>query len=127
LIFKNMDVSTLAILVVAGLIAGFAGGVMGVGGGVIVIPVLIYIFGFSQHSAQGTSLAFMLLPIGIFAAINYHKAGYVNWKFALVLALTFMIGSYFGSKWAVNLPAITMRRIFAVFIILVGLKMLIGK
>ncbi|HPG72959.1 MAG TPA: sulfite exporter TauE/SafE family protein [Bacteroidales bacterium] len=122
-----MELSTIALLILAGFIAGLAGGVLGVGGGIVVIPVLIYIFGFSQHNAQGTSLAFLLLPIGIFAVINYARAGYVNWKFAIILAITFTVGSYFGSKWAVNLPSDTMRKIFSIFIILVGIKMLFGK
>lgn len=122
-----MEISTVVILIIAGTIAGLAGGMMGIGGGIVIIPVLIYIFGFSQHAAQGTSLAFLLLPIGIFGVINYARAGYVNWTFALILAATFTVGSYFGSKWAINLPADTMRRVFAVFIVLVGIKMFIGK
>ncbi|NLA24742.1 MAG: sulfite exporter TauE/SafE family protein [Bacteroidales bacterium] len=122
-----MEFTTLILLLITGLIAGLAGGIMGVGGGIIIVPVLIYIFGFGQHLAQGTSLAFLLLPIGFLGVINYHKAGLIDWKFAIILGLAFTIGSYYGSKWAINLPADILRKVFAVFIVLVGLKMFFGK
>ncbi len=115
------------ILVVAGLMAGFIGGTLGVGGGIIIIPTLVFILGFSQHDAQGTSLATLLAPIGIFAVINYYKGGYVNLKFAAVLAVTFLLGSYFGSLWAVQLPEKTLKQIFGGLMLVVGLKMIIGK
>jgi len=122
-----MDVNTVILLILTGLLAGVLGGLMGVGGGIVVIPALVYIFGTSQQTAQGTSLAFMLAPVGIFAFINYYKAGFVNVKFAVIIALAFMVGSYFSSKWAVTMNADTMKKVFGVFIILVGIKMLLGK
>lgn len=122
-----MNISEIALLIVAGVLAGIAGGLFGVGGGIIVIPMLIYVFGLTQHEAQGTSLAFLLAPIGILAFMNYYKAGHVNIKYAAILAATFIIGSYFGSKWAIKIPSDIMKKVFAVFMIIVGIKMLTGK
>jgi hypothetical protein len=122
-----MNISEIALLIVAGILAGIAGGLFGVGGGIIVIPMLIYVFGLTQHEAQGTSLAFLLAPIGILAFMNYYKAGHVNIKYAAILAATFIIGSYFGSKWAIKIPSDIMKKVFAVFMIIVGIKMLTGK
>jgi uncharacterized membrane protein YfcA len=115
------------ILVIAGLLAGFIGGTLGVGGGIIIIPTLVFVLGFTQHDAQGTSLATLLAPIGIFAVINYYREGYVNIKFAAVLAITFLVGSYFGSLWAIHLPEKTLKQIFGGLMLLAGLKMIIGK
>jgi hypothetical protein len=122
-----MNISEIALLIIAGILAGIAGGLFGVGGGIIVIPMLIYVFGLTQHEAQGTSLAFLLAPIGILAFMNYYKAGHVNIKYAAILAATFIIGSYFGSKWAIKIPSDIMKKVFAVFMIIVGIKMLTGK
>jgi uncharacterized membrane protein YfcA len=77
--------------------------------------------------AQGTSLAVMLPPIGIFAAYNYWKAGHVNIEFALILAAAFIIGSYFGSRFALNLPQTVLKKIFGVLLLLVAAKMLFSK
>lgn len=102
-------------------------GMLGIGGAIIMIPALVFIMGLSQTTAQGTSLAVMLPPIGIFAAYNYWKAGEVNLKFALILAVTFIVGSYFGSKWALNLPQALLKKIFGILLLLVAAKMLLSK
>lgn len=117
----------LIILVGIGLVTGIMAGIFGIGGGLIVIPALVFILGFSQHSAQGTSLAMMLPPIGLIAAINYYKAGFVNIKFALILAAAFLAGSYFGSKIAVNLPQELLKKAFGLLLLVVAIKMLISK
>lgn len=122
-----MDISEIVVLILTGIVAGIAAGFFGIGGGVVVIPMLIYFFGMTQHEAQGTSLAFLLAPIGILAFINYYKAGHVNLNYAVVLAITFIVGSYFGSKWAIKIPTDIMKKSFAVLIILLGIKMLFGK
>jgi len=122
-----MDISEIVILILTGIVAGIAAGFFGIGGGVVVIPMLIYFFGMTQHEAQGTSLAFLLAPIGILAFINYYKAGHVNLNYAVVLAITFIVGSYLGSKWAIKIPTDIMKKSFAVLIILLGIKMLFGK
>ena len=122
-----MSVSMLMILIAIGIITGIMAGMLGIGGAIIMIPALVYFMGFSQQLAQGTSLAVMLPPIGILAAYNYYKAGHVDIKFALILAGAFLIGSYFGSKYALTLPQATLKRIFGVLLLLVAAKMLIGK
>jgi len=123
----KMTLSTFLILLIIGLAAGILSGVAGVGGGVIVIPALIFALGMTQFEAQGTSLALMVPPIGIMAAYNYYQDGYVNWKYALILAIFFVIGGYLGSKMVLSLPQGMIKKGFAVFIILIGLKMLLGK
>jgi uncharacterized protein len=123
-----MDLNNIILLVVTGIVAGIIAGGFGVGGGIILIPALVFIFGMTQHQAQGTALAVFSVPIGfIIAASNYHKKGFINYKFAFVLILSFMIGSYFGSLISVNLPANVMKRGFGALIVIVGLKMVFGK
>jgi uncharacterized membrane protein YfcA len=102
-------------------------GMLGIGGAIIMIPAMVFLLGFSQQMAQGTSLAVMLPPIGIFAAYNYWKAGHVNIEFALILAAAFIIGSYFGSRFALNLPQTVLKKIFGVLLLLVAAKMLFSK
>ncbi len=115
------------LLIIIGIIAGVLAGLFGIGGGIVIIPALIYLFGMNQHQAQGTSIAFLLLPVGILAFMNYYKAGHINIKYAAILAATFVIGGYFGSKLAINISDINLKRFFAVFIILVGIRMLFTK
>jgi hypothetical protein len=122
-----MNITVLLLLVIVGLVTGVLGGMLGIGGGLILIPSLVYIFGFSQHQAIGTSLAIMLPPIGLFAAYNYYKAGHVNLKYAFILAAVFMIGSYFSSRLAVKIPENVLRKTFSIFLILVALKMFFSK
>jgi uncharacterized protein len=117
----------LIILILIGLIAGIFGGMFGIGGGIIVIPALVFFMGLTQHQAEGTNLAFMLAPVGLLAVINYYKSGYVNVKYSLIIAAAFVIGAYFGSVWAIKLEPTILKKAFGVFIILIGIKMLIGK
>jgi uncharacterized protein len=122
-----METTTALILIVIGLMAGIFGGIFGVGGAIIMIPAMIYILGVDQHTAQGTSLAVMLPPIGLFAAYNYYKAGHVNIWYAVIIAFSFIIGGYFGSRIALNLSENTMRKIFGIFLIIMALKMIFTK
>ena len=122
-----MSVSMLLLLMAIGIVTGIMAGMLGIGGALIMVPALVFIMGFSQHLAQGTSLAVMLPPIGIFAAFNYWKAGQVNIKFAIILAVAFIIGSYFGSKFALSLPQPVLKKIFGILLLLVAAKMLLSK
>lgn len=122
-----MSASQIIILCLIGIFAGIVGGTLGVGGGIIIVPALVFIFGFTQHHAQGTSLAVLLFPIGILAVLNYAREGYVNYKVALVLILTFVIGSYLGSVLSINLPGKLLKRIFGVLMMIAAIKMIIGK
>lgn len=122
-----MSGSTFLILIIIGLAAGFLGGMVGLGGGIILIPALVMFLAMDQRMAQGTSIAIMLPPIGLFAVYNYYKAGYVNIKYALVIAAVFMIGGYLGSKLALNIPVSMLRKIFALLLLLVAAKMVFTK
>lgn len=119
-----MRMSEIIILLITGLLAGFVGGMMGVGGGVIVIPALIFIMGFSQHQAQGTALVFMLPPIGLMAAWNYYKAGYVNIKYAVLLTVAFVLGAWFGSMLAVQVPEKILKKIFGLMLLYMSYRMI---
>ena len=122
-----MSINDIIILLLVGLIAGILGGGLGIGGGIIIVPGLLFLMGFSQHQAQGTYLAVISFPIGLLAATNYAKAGYVNWKYAAILISMFLIGSFLGSKLAIHLPAKDLRKIFGIFMFLVSLKLIFGK
>jgi uncharacterized membrane protein YfcA len=114
-------------IALVGLLGGFVSGTFGIGGGIIIVPALVFLAGMNQHEAQGTSLAMMLAPIGILAVINYYKAGFVNIKFAVVLMFAFLLGSYFGSKMAIHFEGKLLRQSFGVLTILMGIKLIFGK
>ena len=122
-----MSINELIILIIIGFLAGIVGGSLGLGGGIIIVPALVFIMGFTQHDAQGTSLAVLLFPIGILGVINYAKNDYVNFKFAIVLIIAFVLGSYLGSEISVNLPAKTLKKIFGIFMLIISIKMIIDK
>lgn len=110
----------LILYMIIGLFAGVISGLIGIGGGIIVVPCLIYIFGFSQHSAQGTTLAMMIPPIGLLAAWAYYKQGHVNIPVAGLICLGFIIGGYFGAKLAIGLPEVILRKIFGVSLLIIA-------
>ena len=122
-----MDITTCIILIVIGLLAGILSGLVGVGGGILMIPLLIIFLGLTQHQAQGTALFAMLPPIGILAAMNYYKEGFVKWEYAAVIALTFVVGGYFGSKLSISLPDQTVRRVFGVIMLIGAIKLIFSK
>ncbi len=119
-----MNVTSILILLVIGLAAGMMSSMVGIGGGVVIVPSLVIIFAMSQKMAQGTSLAMLLPPIGVLAVINYYKAGYIDFKVAGVLCIAFIVGSYLGSKIALNLQESTLKRIFGVFLMALAVKYL---
>jgi uncharacterized membrane protein YfcA len=123
----KMSVSMLLMLLLIGVVTGVMAGMLGIGGAIIMIPAMVFLLGFSQQMAQGTSLAVMLPPIGIFAAYNYWKAGHVNLTFALILAGAFIVGSFFGSKIALNMPQAVLKKIFGILLLLVAARMLFSK
>lgn len=115
----------LFLYIALGIFAGTISGVIGLGGGIIVIPLLVYVFGFSQHTAQGTTLAMMIPPIGFLAAWIYYKQGYVNLPVAGLICLGFIIGGYFGAKFAVWIPDLILRKIFGVCLLAIAGYMII--
>ena len=110
-----------------GIFAGVLSGLLGIGGGTVIIPALVYIFGYSQHKAQGTSLVALLLPVGLLGVIKYYKEGDVNLSMGLVIALGLFIGAYFGALAAGKISDILLKRIFGAFFLILALRMLIGK
>ena len=107
--------------------AGILAGMVGVGGGLIVVPALVYVFKMDQHTAQGTSLAVLLPPTGLFAFLQYYKAGHVNVALAIMIAVGVLVGGYFGGSWAQQLSGPTLRKTFAVFMALAAVKMFFQK
>src|SRR6478735_10926150 len=112
----NMSTQIVVILLIIGLLAGMLSGLIGVGGGIIIVPALIYFLGFSQHEAQGTSLGLLLLPVGILAVLNYYKQGYIDLKVIGVMSIAFVLGGWLGSKLSVVLSELLVKRIFAVIL-----------
>jgi uncharacterized membrane protein YfcA len=119
-----MTVQIILLLVLIGLAAGILSGLVGVGGGIIVVPALVFFLGFSQQQAQGTSLGLLLLPVGILAVLNYYKQGHIDIRVVGIMAAAFVIGGWLGSKWALSLPEVTVKRIFAVILFYSGIKMM---
>lgn len=120
-----MTAQTIILLIVVGLLAGILSGLVGLGGGVIIVPALIFLLGFSQHQAQGTSLGILLLPAGIFAVMNYYKKGYIDVKVVLLLFVGFLAGGYLGSKISLNVSETTLKKIFAIALLLIAGKVLL--
>lgn len=114
-------------LLALGLAAGVLAGMAGVGGGIIIVPALVFLFGFTQHMAQGTSLAVLVPPIGILAAIEYYKRGDVNLKAAILIAAGLVLGAVVGAKIAVGLPQATLKKIFGVVLLLASMRYLLMK
>ena len=121
-----IKMSTILFLVFIGLLAGFLSGVLGIGGGVVMVPLLLLV-GFTQHQAQGTSLAAMLPPVTLLAVLQYSKEGHVDWKMALVISATFIIGGLFGAKLAVAINEQILKKIFGVLMLFIAIKMIFGK
>jgi hypothetical protein len=121
---RKMTIQIVLILVIIGLCAGMLSGLIGVGGGIIVVPALVYFLGFSQHEAQGTSLGLLLLPVGILAVANYYKQGYIDVKVVAIMCLAFVIGGWLGSKVSLVMSAETVKKIFAVILFYTAFKMM---
>lgn len=119
-----MDIQVILILLLVGLAAGMLSGMVGVGGGIIIVPCLVYFLGFSQKMAQGTSLGLLLLPVGILGAMQFYKSGFIDVRVVLIIAVAFIAGSYFGSRWALSMPQDTIKKIFAVMMLIIAIKML---
>jgi uncharacterized membrane protein YfcA len=106
-----------------GAVIGVISGMVGIGGGALLIPALVYFYGMSQIKAQGTSIATLLLPIGCFAFWTYYKAGHVDFKLAMLVAAGFAVGGYFGGAWAQHLSQVVLRRSFAALLVIIAAKL----
>jgi uncharacterized membrane protein YfcA len=119
-----MPVQTIILLVVVGLLAGILSGLVGLGGGVIIVPALVFLLGFSQHQATGTSLGILLLPAGIFAVINYYQKGLIDVRVVLLIFIGFLAGGWLGSKISLSVNETVLKKIFAVVLVLIAGKVL---
>ncbi|HEY0434500.1 MAG TPA: sulfite exporter TauE/SafE family protein [Chitinophagaceae bacterium] len=119
-----MNVETILILIVIGLAAGTLSGLVGVGGGIIIVPALVFFLGFSQSQAQGTSLGLLLLPVGILAVINYYHKGFIDLKVIAIMCIAFVFGGWLGSKLALSISQDLVKKIFAIVLFYAAFKML---
>jgi len=119
-----MTLVTILLLVLIGLLAGTLSGLVGIGGGIIVVPALIFLLGFSQYEAQGTSLGLLLLPIGILAVMNYYQKGYIDIRVVAIMTVAFILGGWLGSKLALSLSQDMLKKIFAIVLFYTGFKMM---
>ena len=111
-----------------GLAAGVAAGMFGIGGGLIIVPALIFLLGMKEKQAIGTSLAALIPPVGLLGAAEYYRSGYINIKYAALIAVGLFIGAYFGARIVISMPDALIRRIYAIFLLVIAARMLImGK
>ncbi len=122
-----MSINEIITLLLTGIVAGFISGSLGVGGGVIIIPAMLFLFGMTQHQAQGISIGLLSLPVAMAGAYNYYKEGHINIKYVIILAVVFSISGYFGSMLAVKLPGKMLKKIFGVFLLIAAIKMIFSK
>ncbi|HYB58854.1 MAG TPA: TSUP family transporter [Candidatus Acidoferrales bacterium] len=120
-----MDSTILYVLI--GATAGVLSGLLGLGGGIILVPALVLLVGLTQQEAQGTTLILLTAPFGLLAALTYYQSGYADLKIAAILGIGFFFGAFFGAKIATNVPSVVLERIFGVALLLVALKMLVSK
>ncbi len=121
-----MTTQTIFILITIGLLAGVLSGFVGVGGGIVIVPGLVYMLGFTQHQAQGTSLFILSMPVVILATMNYWKTGNVNWKFGLIIAATFVLGGYIGSKLALKISPGLVKFLFGILMAYVSFRLIVS-
>ena len=121
-----MTPQTIFMLVSIGLFAGMLSGFVGVGGGIIIVPALVFFLGLTQHQAQGTSLFVLMLPVVSFAVINYWKSGNVKWEYGLVIAMTFIIGAFLGSKLSLKISPGLVQLIFGILMAYISFRMILS-
>jgi uncharacterized membrane protein YfcA len=121
-----MTLQTIIILLSIGLFAGMLSGFVGVGGGVVIVPALVFFLGLTQHQAQGTSLFILVLPVGILAVMNYSKTANINWSYGIVIALAFIVGGFLGSKLSLKLSPSVVKLAFGVIMAFVSFKLILS-
>jgi len=121
-----MTPQTIFMLVSIGLFAGLLSGFVGVGGGIIIVPALVFLLGFTQHQAQGTSLFVLMLPVVSFAVLNYWKSGNVKWEYGLVIAMTFIVGAFFGSKLSLKISPGLVQLLFGILMAYISFRMILS-
>ncbi|MGV8946035.1 MAG: TSUP family transporter [Lutibacter sp.] len=126
----KMTVTTILILIIIGLSAGVLSGMVGVGGGIIMVPMFVLFLGLTQYNAQGLSLAVMLPPVTFLAVYNYHTAGNggnIDWRIAITVSILFVLGGFIGSKIALQIDQRMLRKIFGIFMLFVAIRLILTK
>ena len=118
---------TLFLYLIIGLTAGIFGGAFGLGGGAVMVPAFVLLFGLTQHQAQGTALAVMLPPIFVLAVLRYYWAGNVNVQMAAFVAIGFIVGAFLGAHFVQNIPGVQLKRAFGIFLVIIGIRMVMGR
>ncbi len=124
---KQFTMNEIILLLIIGLGAGILSGLVGIGGGIVLVPALVMLLHYNQHQAQGTVLAMLMFPVVALGVLNYYKGGYVDFKVAILLGLGFVLGSWIGSKFAVQIPEFWLKKVFGGIILLISLKMIFSK
>lgn len=119
-----MSAGAIAGIIILGFAAGALSGLVGIGGGIVIVPILVMVFGLSQHTAQGTTLAMLSFPVSFVGAYTYWQKGMVDWKIAILLCAGFVVGGFLGSKFAVGISSLMIKRVFAVLMIIIAIKFL---
>lgn len=124
-----MNTTLIISLIAIGLLGGMLSGMFGIGGGVIMVPLMVFLLSFTQHQAQGTSLAVLSFPVAFVAAYNYYNSGdnVVDWKFAGIIAASFIIGGYLGSKLAISINQTLLKKLFSIMLLIAAIKMFFSK
>jgi hypothetical protein len=122
-----MELQNAVLIALIGSVAGLLGGMFGLGGAIIIIPALVMLLGYSQQMAQGTALIMMVLPVGALAAFQYYKKGFVDVKAAIIMAVFFFVGGYFGAKFATSIPQDILKKVFAVMLVGIAVNMWFQK
>ncbi|MFI5131127.1 MAG: sulfite exporter TauE/SafE family protein [Chitinophagales bacterium] len=120
---SSMEFQQVAIIAIIGAGAGLLSGLLGLGGAIVIIPALVLFLGYSQQMAQGTALMMMVLPVGALAAFQYYQKGYVDIKVALIMAVFFFAGGYFGAKFATQIPQDILKKVFSLLLVVIAVKM----
>lgn len=113
--------------ILLGLVIGVLSGIVGIGGGIMFVPALVYLFHMTQHKAQGTSIAALLVPAGALAFWEYYKAGNVDIRAGMLIAVGFLVGGYFGGLWAQHLSELVLRRVFGTLLVIIGIRLLLQR
>ena len=122
-----MSTTAVGLLLLIGLLAGMLSGFVGVGGGIIMVPALVWLMGYGQHQAQGTSLAVLVLPVVAIAAWNYHRQHPLDLRAVGLIAGAFVLGGYLRSRMALSIPADAVKRVFGLVLMVAALKLILGK
>lgn len=123
---NQMSTTTILILLAVGLLAGILSGFVGIGGGIVIVPALMITLGLTQHQAQGTSLFVLMMPVVFLAVMNYWKTGNVNWKFGLIIAISFVVGGFIGSKLSLRISPAIVKMVFGLIMAYLSINLILS-